>query len=957
MSLVVGSAVFIPDAAADPHFGQVGLLLPFDGTHGTTSTTDFSNSGHSPVFNGDAKISAGRSKYGGTSCYFDGGGDYLTIPDSEDWNFGTGDFTIEFWVLRTGVSKYEGILGENAQSWNSGVPQIVIYNTKILITEGKSANKTQASTSFTANTWYHVAFSRGEGVMRLFVNGKLEGFAADAHSYDFNELRIGRYNVGADYDFAGYLDDLRITKGVARYSSNFGLAEPMKGDAVPTISLLTESMTVVEGGSVNLSVTAGGALPLAYQWSKGGEDISGATQSTLTLTDVALSDAGDYRVAVSNSLGSVDSETIPVTVLQPAGIDEQPEGGSVSKGGSFTLEVVASGSEPISYQWHHKGAPIDGATESTLSLTNLRDADMGSYHVVVSNAGGEETSNSISLLMLPTITKLTESMTPVKGEDVELSVTAAGTEPLAYQWYHGGTLIEEATSATLFLSDFQTGDSGGYHVVVSNPAGSVTSDMVWLSVPPTITHLPDNVSVMEGDTLELSVTATGTPPLTYQWSKDGEEIPEATKRELTLVGVEVSDAGIYSVEVKNALGLVGPFEVTVTVLQPVKIVTQPVEGSAHLGESFTFEVVVEGTEPITYEWYQGGALLGESTGSSLSLTDLVASDSGEYYVVVSNEGMTDTGETVSFGKETSDTVTLTVVVPPDSVQLAGSMERGLSQLSATAEVSGDEEEPMTYSWSESGVLAEGDNMVLTATATGSEPLSYEWYHDGRQLEGETASSLRLVEVQDSDSGEYQVVAANEAGSETSEPMTLEVKPAGTIVELAESVTVIEGESIEFNVTAEGAEPLSYQWSKDGAEVDWATITGYIVDNVNQTTAGEYKLTVKREETLLGSAVITVVIVDPPVIVTQPLGGSLNLDEAITFEVVAEGTGPMTYEWYHSGAVVGEQSILQLTDVQAADAGDYHVVVSNIAGEVTSDTVTLELLLPPEITQLQYWIVG
>ncbi|MDP6251853.1 MAG: immunoglobulin domain-containing protein, partial [Verrucomicrobiota bacterium] len=298
MSLVVGSAVFIPDAAADPHFGQVGLLLPFDGTHGTTSTTDFSNSGHSPVFNGDAKISAGRSKYGGTSCYFDGGGDYLTIPDSEDWNFGTGDFTIEFWVLRTGVSKYEGILGENAQSWNSGVPQIVIYNTKILITEGKSANKTQASTSFTANTWYHVAFSRGEGVMRLFVNGKLEGFAADAHSYDFNELRIGRYNVGADYDFAGYLDDLRITKGVARYSSNFGLVEAMKGDAVPTISLLTESMTVVEGGSVNLSVTAGGALPLAYQWSRGGEDISGATQSTLTLTDVALSDAGDYRVAV-----------------------------------------------------------------------------------------------------------------------------------------------------------------------------------------------------------------------------------------------------------------------------------------------------------------------------------------------------------------------------------------------------------------------------------------------------------------------------------------------------------------------------------------------------------------------------------------------------------------------------------------------------------------------------------
>ena len=79
--------------------------------------------------------------------------------------------------------------------------------------------------------------------------------------------------------------------------------------------------------------------------------------------------------------------------------------------------------------------------------------------------------------------------------------------------------------------------------------------------------------------------------------------------------------------------------------------------------------------------------------------------------------------------------------------------------------------------------------------------------------------------------------------------------------------------------------------------------------------------------------------------------SANLDESISFEVVAEGTGPMTYEWYHNGAVVGDQSFLQLTNVQAADAGDYHVVVSNIAGEVASDTVTLELVLPPEITQL------
>ena len=142
MSLVVGSAVFITDATADPHFGQVGLLLPFDGKHGTTSTTDVSNSGHSPVFKGNSKISAGRSKYGGTSCYFDGNGDYLTVADSEDWSFGTGDFTVEFWIWRSGLKNSEGIIGANPTGWQSGAPLIAGHDNKILITEGKYNNRT-----------------------------------------------------------------------------------------------------------------------------------------------------------------------------------------------------------------------------------------------------------------------------------------------------------------------------------------------------------------------------------------------------------------------------------------------------------------------------------------------------------------------------------------------------------------------------------------------------------------------------------------------------------------------------------------------------------------------------------------------------------------------------------------------------------------------------------------------
>ena len=300
-------SVFITDATADPHFGQVSLLLPFDGTHDATSTTDVSISGHSPVYNGDAKISAVRSKFGGTSCYFDGMGDYLIVADSEDWNFGTGDFTIEFWVLRTGVSKYEGILGENAASWNSGAPVIVIYNTKILITEGDFSNKTRAATSFIANTWYHVAFSRSDGVMRLFVNGKLDGIAADAHSYDFNELRIGRYNVGADYDFGGYLDDIRITKGVARYSSNFELPEAMSGgEATPVDPVITwaKPSGIIHGtplGQVQLNAVANVEGSFEYSPAAGTVLNSGYGQSlqvTFTPEDTAKYNVAEGRVTI-----------------------------------------------------------------------------------------------------------------------------------------------------------------------------------------------------------------------------------------------------------------------------------------------------------------------------------------------------------------------------------------------------------------------------------------------------------------------------------------------------------------------------------------------------------------------------------------------------------------------------------------------------------------------------------
>ena len=437
--LTLTIALFITSATGDIYFDKVKLLLPFDGTDGATSTTDFSNSNHSLVFGGDAKVSAAKSKYGETSCYFDGNGDYLTVADSEDWSFGTGDFTVEFWIWRSGLKNSEGIIGANPTGWQSGAPLIAVHDNKILITEGKYNNRTKATTPLIASTWYHIAFSRRSGNMRLFINGKMVEDSQDAHSYNFNDIIIGSYNVGPNnYYFSGYLDDIRLTKGVARYISNFTVPSAMKDATAPVITQLTKSAAVAEGGSVSTTVTAVGSMPMTYQWSKGGVVISGATNATLILTDASLSTGGDYTVEVSNSEGKVVSHVVKISVDQPVSIVTQPEGGKVTLGENFTMNVVASGTEPISYQWHHGGELVNGATGSSLRLAKLKAADLGSYYVVVSNAVSEQTSTTVVVSMSPVITQLTGSMAPVFGDTVELSVTTVGTKPISYQWYLGG---------------------------------------------------------------------------------------------------------------------------------------------------------------------------------------------------------------------------------------------------------------------------------------------------------------------------------------------------------------------------------------------------------------------------------------------------------------------------------------------------------------------------------------
>jgi hypothetical protein len=184
--------------------------------------------GHPLTAVGDAKISSAQSKFGSNALLLDGAGDYLTSPDSPDWAFGSGDFTIDFWAYFISTSSQHAPVGQfpsipGQYSW------VVRWDTPNWLRFYSSPDGTALTGAIwnwtpTLNTWYHLAVVRSGSNVLLFVNGVSQGAQAVAATlFDSNApLALGSAANGGWY-FNGYLDEVRISKGTARWTSNFAV--------------------------------------------------------------------------------------------------------------------------------------------------------------------------------------------------------------------------------------------------------------------------------------------------------------------------------------------------------------------------------------------------------------------------------------------------------------------------------------------------------------------------------------------------------------------------------------------------------------------------------------------------------------------------------------------------------------------------------------------------------------
>ena len=312
--------------AGDVFFPETKLLLPFDGTNGATATDDLSNLNNVIAFGGNASLSTARSKFGGSSCHFDGTGDYVDIAPTDGgtyWTAGaaidSGDFTVEFWL---NVDTYAG--AESSMCWISN------YGTNVGgwgIYQDSSAGKVYwwhyngsawvylnlgqgTRTALSVDTWYHLAVTRSGSAFRMFLNGTQEDSMTDSNDMSSSNggvqdgIRLGTINAVLNYPVNGYLSDLRITKGVARYTSNFTAPTTAFSTSAGDINKQILINSTADGVAIG---TAGiNQARIAKAWVNFDGSGTVAIRGSYNVSSITDTNTGNYRVNFSTAMADTN---------------------------------------------------------------------------------------------------------------------------------------------------------------------------------------------------------------------------------------------------------------------------------------------------------------------------------------------------------------------------------------------------------------------------------------------------------------------------------------------------------------------------------------------------------------------------------------------------------------------------------------------------------------------------
>ncbi len=509
---------------------------------------------------------------------------------------------------------------------------------------------------------------------------------------------------------------------------------------------------------------------------------------------------------------------------------------TVTNGANVSFSASAGGSLPLRYSWLcngtnlASGTNLSGLSSNVLSITSATVDNMGSYQLVVTNLYGAATSSAAYLEVgfAPGIVTPPSSLTVVGGSNGFFTATATGSLPLSYLWLKNGTPltngtgISGATSNSLTLTAVSTNSSGNYSLRVTNKFGASTSSAATLTVvlPPALGGTLTNQSVECGNSVAFAASATGTPPLSYQWSLDGAPIAGATSSALSLTNLHLPDhavslavTNLYGSVVSNALLMVRD------TLPPVISLIGANPGSVELGGSFSdpgasAADVCGGVRPVAVNGKVILTAVGTNTlsytaddgnGNTNSVTRFViVQDTTPPVITWSFTNLEFVADATCSAPMPDVTTTNFVLATDVSGGLTISQSPGTNALLALGtnvvvitvqDASGnaaystntivvlDNSPPQIITSSENQTNFAGTTTSLTVTATACSPLTYQWWFNGLELSAATNSTLVLSNLTTAAAGTYFAVAASLGGTATSAVAVVAVSMAAPEINL------------------------------------------------------------------------------------------------------------------------------------------------------------------------------
>jgi hypothetical protein len=548
------------------------------------------------------------------------------------------------------------------------------------------------------------------------------------------------------------------------------------------------------------------------------------------------------------------------------------------------------------------------------------------------------------------------SVTVCAGQEASFTASASGTPEPAVQWQvsaDSGTNWSDITGATAATYSFTTAASDNgkqYRAVFGNTcASNVASSAATLTVntPPSVTA-PVPVTACVGATdVSFSTTAGGTETVTLKWQKnfngtwtdltDGDGVAGSGTATLAFNPLAAGHAGEYRVKATNACDGTGVVSAAapLAVNSAPTIGQQPADATKALGQSVTFSVSATGTPAPTYQWYEGGASIDGATNASYTIDAVAASDAGSYTCVATND----------CGSETSSAATLTVDSYAPTVAIdspsAGRICTGGTVSFGVHYADPDGGAPVTVTLDQAGVSIDSSTVGGTVTVA-----------DG------ATSADRVVTISGvTGTGTFTITIA--AGTAYDQANQLNAAATSTIVTVESAPTIdtqpqaaiiCASQTASFFVAATGVGTLQYQWRKGGENITGATSSTYTMSSVTAGDAGSYDCVVTDGCGSTTSNAVSLTVQMPPSITGQPAGLAVCSGQEGTFTVVAEGTGPLSYQWQRDeDGTWADIDDAELQSYTTSTAGNYRCIVSGACSpSAVSDAATLTINTAPTI---------